>query len=120
MTKALLNRLSLKAPNVWVANSGTKRRAPNSRICVFTGELRGYQISERSFTIVFAAVASSAAGSYLVAGINEERHAPRFLPRLRGRWRAQRAGGGQAPPDFPPPPPLPVPPPPSPAGGQRA
>src|ERR1700674_1099592 len=29
MTKALLNRLSLNAPDVWAPNSGRKRRAPN-------------------------------------------------------------------------------------------
>jgi hypothetical protein len=31
MTKALLNKLSLNAPNVWVANSGMNLRAPNNR-----------------------------------------------------------------------------------------
>src|SRR5216683_1882063 len=35
MTKALLNRLSLNAPDVWVAKSGTKRRAPNRRTWLF-------------------------------------------------------------------------------------
>ena len=34
MTKALLNRLSLNAPRVWVSNSGRKRRARSNSICL--------------------------------------------------------------------------------------